>query len=849
MLAAKTTLEISVPASALLWPSYNPPRERDAAPHRPTQKPTPKRCPLPHPGKTEKPAEDNPPAPGQDRQLPLRPGPLDSEYTYYSSEEEGTDGQVKKKLQDYPAGSLISRLLPTSPATTASSESGSYESSWGPSSAATRPPLICGPMHALIIDAACPDTVPQLLRQHRDQAEYADRPWQAGLRHPFSACHLLSCSLPYTDAPSWVLQGTEIWLALVCTDVPISAVKSAEGASGNLHTCYNRLLLLIVLGPAAGPMASSTAQLPALQPRRRPRNSPHFEAATACLLQPANEHLCQEFASLASWLTGTSGIPTTAKLGQTDREHAWELHAMDVDEEEEHIDHHRPRPVNPRFLTGLSGARRHGPVFAGEVRSRGGPPLTRFHPGLAAPLPDDPVVVTAFPPPALAPVADGFLYSGAALENHQSRQTSSTGPSPAMEGQTPTSPTAVPAALPLQLAWTSDRLVCLLVTRTLTTPSTCSSQAYSGVVITIRGLASLETGHMPPQTLLYAWPAASLCENASYRHREPFAQVRPTAGIVGGFKSRVDVLAQGFVAGTPIDAGVCGAVQGQLKNVQQIQATNIAFATILGDGSVVTWGDGRDGGDSRAVQGQLKTVQQIVATKVAFAAILGDGSVVTWGNAGGGGDSSAVQEHLKNRQVVQYEDFHVLADLMHEIRDLRLEAWHALRATVPSPVGENDARRRGIFLMDGHGLSKVCGGVQSWHPLQEPILRKATLSALLVSLPCVQRPIAKATLGILEELVESNMSANTSSTILCDYILGVVLRLLDKPQRQKWVSLLVKLLMDNDDFPKSTVVCRLRMLWLADDDPIRTYAAALHQLQLFAESNLEWGYDVKLLTQ
>ena len=113
----------------------------------------------------------------------------------------------------------------------------------------------------------------------------------------------------------------------------------------------------------------------------------------------------------------------------------------------------------------------------------------------------------------------------------------------------------------------------------------------------------------------------------------------------------------------------------------------------------------------------------------------------------------------------------------------------------------------------------------------------------------MQRPIAKATLGILEELVESNMSANTSSTILCDYILGVVLRLLDKPQRQKWVSLLVKLLMDNDDFPKSTVVCRLRMLWLADDDPIRTYAAALHQLQLFAESNLEWGYDVKLLTQ
>ena len=76
--------------------------------------------------------EDNPPAPGQDRQLPLRPGPIDSEYTYYSSEEEGTDGQAKKKLQDYPAGSLISRLLPTSTGTTASSESGSYESVGAP---------------------------------------------------------------------------------------------------------------------------------------------------------------------------------------------------------------------------------------------------------------------------------------------------------------------------------------------------------------------------------------------------------------------------------------------------------------------------------------------------------------------------------------------------------------------------------------------------------------------------------------------------------------------------------------------------------------------------------------------
>ena len=119
-----------------------------------------------------------------------------------------------------------------------------------------------------------------------------------------------------------------------------------------------------------------------------------------------------------------------------------------------------------------------------------------------------------------------------------------------------------------------------------------------------------------------------------------------------------------------------------------------AFAAILGDGSVVTWGHARHGGDSSAVQEQLRDVQQIqasvvhllqswvmdlwspgvmpiaVATAVryrsscemcsrskllirAFAAILGDGSVVTWGHAGHGGDSSAVQDQLRDVQQIQ----------------------------------------------------------------------------------------------------------------------------------------------------------------------------------------------------
>ncbi|OLP94846.1 hypothetical protein AK812_SmicGene23073, partial [Symbiodinium microadriaticum] len=99
--------------------------------------------------------------------------------------------------------------------------------------------------------------------------------------------------------------------------------------------------------------------------------------------------------------------------------------------------------------------------------------------------------------------------------------------------------------------------------------------------------------------------------------------------------------------------GDSSAVQDQLRDVQQIQASNSAFAAMLGDGSVVTWGHADYGGDSSAVQDQLRDVQQIQASLWAFAAILGDGSVVTWGRADCGGDSSAVQDQLRDVQHIQ----------------------------------------------------------------------------------------------------------------------------------------------------------------------------------------------------
>ena len=94
---------------------------------------------------------------------------------------------------------------------------------------------------------------------------------------------------------------------------------------------------------------------------------------------------------------------------------------------------------------------------------------------------------------------------------------------------------------------------------------------------------------------------------------------------------------------------VMAVVRGKLKNVQQIQATDCAFAAILGNAFVVTWGHAGRGGDSSSVQDQPKDLQQIQASTAAFAASLGDGSVVTWGQ-GSGGDSSSVLDQLKNVQ-------------------------------------------------------------------------------------------------------------------------------------------------------------------------------------------------------
>jgi len=65
------------------------------------------------------------------------------------------------------------------------------------------------------------------------------------------------------------------------------------------------------------------------------------------------------------------------------------------------------------------------------------------------------------------------------------------------------------------------------------------------------------------------------------------------------------------------------------------------------------YGHRDDGGDSSGVQ----------ATQRAFAAILANRSVVTWGNPECGGESSGVQDRIKNVQQVQATDRAFVASL------------------------------------------------------------------------------------------------------------------------------------------------------------------------------------------
>jgi len=78
-----------------------------------------------------------------------------------------------------------------------------------------------------------------------------------------------------------------------------------------------------------------------------------------------------------------------------------------------------------------------------------------------------------------------------------------------------------------------------------------------------------------------------------------------------------------------------------------------AFAALLFDGSVVTWGFSLQGHDSRRVEGQLTDVKEIITNYRAMAALKYDGTVVTWGAWAAGANTYSVRDELHDVRKVE----------------------------------------------------------------------------------------------------------------------------------------------------------------------------------------------------
>ena len=106
------------------------------------------------------------------------------------------------------------------------------------------------------------------------------------------------------------------------------------------------------------------------------------------------------------------------------------------------------------------------------------------------------------------------------------------------------------------------------------------------------------------------------------------------------------------LAASGVGRGARAPAPTTLQSIK-VRVSENAFAAILTDVSVVTWGNRNSGGDSGAVQDQLKDVQQIQASEHVFAPIRSHWSVVTSGNRDCRGDSRAVQDQLIGVQQIQ----------------------------------------------------------------------------------------------------------------------------------------------------------------------------------------------------
>ena len=78
----------------------------------------------------------------------------------------------------------------------------------------------------------------------------------------------------------------------------------------------------------------------------------------------------------------------------------------------------------------------------------------------------------------------------------------------------------------------------------------------------------------------------------------------------------------------PCSGGDSRDVQDRLQNVTKVVASHAAFAALLEDGSVVSWGDPLFGGDDFEVRAELKNIVKLFSCYNMFLAIRQDGKAI-----------------------------------------------------------------------------------------------------------------------------------------------------------------------------------------------------------------------------
>ncbi|CAK9107054.1 Putative E3 ubiquitin-protein ligase HERC2 [Durusdinium trenchii] len=157
---------------------------------------------------------------------------------------------------------------------------------------------------------------------------------------------------------------------------------------------------------------------------------------------------------------------------------------------------------------------------------------------------------------------------------------------------------------------------------------------------------------MDGSVLAWGAQAAGDCSHV----RDQLKEVTSLSATAGAFAA---LLENGEVVtwGDHIFGGDTSSLRSTLKEVREVQATAMAFAALRADGTVITWGSSHVGGNCSRVQGHLRQVQKLFASAGAFAALRADQTVVTWGQADFGGDSSQVQHLLRNVRCIQPSSF------------------------------------------------------------------------------------------------------------------------------------------------------------------------------------------------